>query len=273
MPEGDTIYRTAATLSRWIGGRAVTEVRSSAIGVAAQRLVGRRVEAVEPRGKHLLIRFDGALTLHTHMRMTGSWHVYPAGSPWRRPEHQARIVLTCGDRVAVCFNAPVVEVLGTEDELLHPSLRGLGPDILAEPVELDAIRRRARAAGPTVTVGELLLDQRVVCGIGNFYRCEALFAERLDPWTPAADVDDDTLDRLLTTCARLMRANLGTVGRDVGGGADHPFVYGRAGRTCLRCGTLIRSKRMGEHARTVHWCPACQPASPPASDAPIVRSP
>lgn len=273
MPEGDTIYRTAATLVRWIGGRTVTEVRSAAVGVAAQQLVGRRVEAVEPRGKHLLIRFDGGLSLHTHMRMTGSWHVYPAGSPWRRPQRQAGLVLTCGDRVAVCFNAPVVEVLSTQDELLHPSLRGLGPDILSDPLDVDAIRRRARAASPDTPTGEVLLDQRVVCGIGNFYRCEALFVERIDPATPVGGLDDATFDRLVAASARLMRANLGNVGRDVGAGADQPFVYGRAGRPCRRCGAVVRSRRMGEHARTVYWCPTCQPAFRPAGDEPVVRSP
>ena len=111
----------------------------------AAKLVGHTVERVEARGKHLLVRFDGGLVLHTHMRMSGSWHVYVAGERWRRPEHEARLVVECGDHVAVCFNAPVIELLVEREEPAHPTLAGLGPDILSQPLDVDAIRTRARA--------------------------------------------------------------------------------------------------------------------------------
>lgn len=222
-------------------------------------MVGQRVQAVEARGKHLLVRFESGQVLHSHMRMTGSWHVYSTGDRWRRPEAQARLVLECGERVAVCFNAPVVELLAAKGEHVHPSLTRLGPDVLADPLDLDEVRRRAGDRAPETAIGELLLDQTVVCGIGNIYRCEALFFERLDPWTAQAALAPARLDGLVTTASRLMKANLGTGDRDIGAGRGQRWVYGRAGRPCRRCGTLVRSRRQGEQARTAYWCPTCQP--------------
>ena len=251
MPEGDTILRAARTLRTWLEGRRITAARSTALGPNAERLVGRTVAAVEARGKHLLIRLDDGLVVHTHMRMTGSWHVYPAGDAWQRPERQARLVVEAGDRVAVCFNAPVVELLAPSDVLLHPSLRGLGPDVLADPVDLDAIRTRALAVPRDTTIGDVLLDQRVVAGIGNIYRCEALFLRGLHPATPLGDLGDDDLDALVGEAAALMRAGV----RNERGPA---WVYGRANRPCRRCGTRIRSQRQGRDARLVFWCPRCQ---------------
>src|SRR5437763_12273895 len=130
MPEGDTIFRTAVSLRRWIEGRVVTDARSPAEGAPVQRVVGTTVEAVETQGKHLLIRFSSGDVLHTHMRMTGAWHVYPTGQRWRRPAWQARAVLECGERTAVCFNAPVVELLRTGGAEMHHGLKALGPDVL-----------------------------------------------------------------------------------------------------------------------------------------------
>jgi endonuclease VIII len=260
MPEGDTIFRTAASLRRWLVGRAVTDARSRVPGLPAARLVGQRVATVESRGKHLLVRFESGEVLHSHMRMTGSWHVYPAGEPWRRPERQARLVLTAGERVAVCFNAPVVELLPARAELAHPALGGLGPDVLDTALDLAEVRRRARARPPATAVGEVLGDQRVVAGIGNVYRSEALFARGLSPWTPIEALDDDALDALVHCAAELVRANVGAIDRDFGAGPRRPFVYRRTGRPCRRCATPIRSRRLGEQARTVYWCPRCQPS-------------
>ncbi|MGH9165354.1 MAG: DNA-formamidopyrimidine glycosylase family protein [Acidimicrobiales bacterium] len=167
MPEGDTIWRTARTLDRWLGGRVVTGARSQRARVPPARLVGRTIVAVEARAKHLLIRLDSGDVVHTHMRMDGSWHVYPAGERWRKPGWQARLVLEAGDRVAVCFNAPVVELLSGDEVARHPVLTQLGPDVLVDPLDLDEVRRRAAAMPSDTTVGEILLDQRVVSGIGN----------------------------------------------------------------------------------------------------------
>jgi endonuclease VIII len=259
MPEGDTIYRTAVSLHRTLGGRALTGARGSVPDFPCERLVGKRIETVEARGKHLLVRLDSGEAVHSHMGMTGAWHLYPSGERWRRPERQARLVLEADDRVAVCFNAPVVELLSARAELRHPALAGLGPDILAEPLALEQVRGRVRTLCPEAAVGEVLLDQRVAAGIGNVFRCEALFVEGVHPWTSVASLDDDALDGVFRTAARLMRANLGDFVRDFGGGRDRPWVYRRASRPCRRCGARIESRRQGEHARAAYWCPQCQP--------------
>ena len=269
MPEGDVLFRTAATLQRWLAGREVTD----ATGAAAP-MVGRTVRKVEATGKHLLLRFDSGHTLHTHLRMTGSWHVYSRGERWQRPASQAKLTITCGERVAVCFNAPVVELLPPGAEANHPSLAGLGPDILAQPLDLDEIRRRARHRPPDSALGELLLDQRVAAGIGNVWRCEALFLEGHNPWTPVSSLKDEELDALFATAGRIMSENLGPSGA-LGGqsapssalsgqsgpvtGRSKRWVYRRARRPCQRCRTLIESRPQGEQARMAYWCPTCQP--------------
>jgi endonuclease-8 len=255
MPEGDTLYRTAETLRRWLGGREITGARTRVAGFPALRLVGQRVEAIEARGKHLLFRLDSGQTLHTHLRMSGSWHVYPAGQHWRRPESQARLVVEAGDRVAVCFNAPTVELLQPKAEGAHPSLGRLGPDILAADLDQAEVRRRARTRPPDMPLGELLLDQQVVAGIGNIWRCEALFVEHRNPWTERQKLTDEELDELITTAAKLMRASVTALP-----GTIAHAVYRRAGRPCRRCGSLIESKRLGDNARTAYFCPSCQPA-------------
>jgi endonuclease-8 len=258
VPEGDTLFRTAATLHRWLAGRTVTAAATKVDGFPAAKLVGQRVESVEAQGKHLLMRLDSGQVVHSHMRMTGSWHVYRSGERWRRPASQARLTLACDDRVAVCFNAPVVELLQPRAEAVHPGLVGLGPDLLVDPFDLDEVRRRARSRPADLAVGELLLDQRVVAGIGNIWRCESLFAEGVNPLTPQSALTDDELDRVVLTARRLMRAQLGRLDR----AALQRAVYRRTGRPCRRCGTAVRAKRQGEAARTAYWCPSCQP--PPA---------
>ncbi len=256
MPEGDTIFRTATSLRRWLGGREVTAAR----GAGLERVVGAKVAAVETKGKHLLIRFSSGFVLHTHMRMRGSWHVYPRGARWQRPAAQAKAVIECGERVAVCFNAPVVELMRDHDERAHASLNRLGPDVLVDGFDLEEVLRRARSRPPATMLGELLLDQTVLSGLGNVYRCEALFLEGLDPWMPTRDTDDEGLRRLVQVARDLIVANSGTTprGRDVGLGPARSLVYGRVGRPCRRCGSIIRSARLGAQARTVYWCPSCQ---------------
>ena len=249
MPEGDTLLRTAATLQKWLAGREVTAATNP-----AAPMVGRTVERVEANGKHLLIRFDSGHVLHSHLRMTGSWHVYSVGERWRRSPGRAKVVVTCGTRLAVCFDAPVVELLRPGGEDVHPALVGLGPDILAQPLDLDEIRRRARGRPPATPLGELLLDQRVVAGIGNIWRNEALAAESRNPWAQQSSLTDAELDALITTAGRLMQESLqASAGRGV------RRVYRRAGLPCRQCRTLIRSRPQGEQGRVAYWCPACQP--------------
>ena len=241
-------------MHRWLAGRQLTAATSRVAGFPAAKLVGQTVTAVEAQGKHLLMRLDSGQVLHSHMKMTGSWHVYREGDRWRKPELQARLTLRAGERVAVCFNAPVIELLQPRAEAAHPALKNLGPDVLVPPVDLDEIRRRARRRPPLTPLGELLLDQQVAAGIGNIWRCESLFVEGHHPWKPIGDVTDDQLDSLYATASRLMTAAL--TGR-----ADPPrWVYNRTGRPCRRCRTPVEARReRTEQARTAYWCPTCQP--------------
>jgi endonuclease VIII len=236
-------------LQKWLAGREVTDATT-----AAKPMVGRKVEKVEANGKHLLLRFDSGHVLHTHLRMTGSWHVYSSGERWQRPASQAKVSVTCGERVAVCFNAPVVELLAPGAEENHPSLAGLGPDVLDRPIDLDEVRLRARQRPPDTPLGELLLDQRVVAGIGNIWRCEALFLEGRNPWAPVSTVSDEELDALVSTAGRIMGESLGPFT-----GRPQRWVYRRAGRPCHRCRTPVQSRPQGEQVRTAYWCPTCQP--------------
>lgn len=265
MPEGDTIFRTATTMRKWLLGREVTRVQTKVPGLDAQRIVGKTIDEVTPKAKHLLVRFSNGLTLHTHMRMTGSWHLYRTGDKWQKPAYQAKIVIECGERLAVCFNAPVVEMLTPTDEKYHGSLISLGPDVLgpAEQFSLDEIHDRASRRDPDYTLGELLLDQQVVSGIGNIYRCESLFLEKHHPWKPQSAITIEELDALILTGQRLMKSAIGPkgdLGRDFGTGSPNaPWVYGRTGKPCRVCGTFILTKRLGKQARDAYWCPTCQP--------------
>jgi endonuclease-8 len=247
LPEGDTIWRTAAALRRRLVGKVVVDARPSRL----DRLKGRRLESVEPNGKHLLMQFERGIALHSHMRMTGAWHLYRPGERWREPERRATAVLSFDDVVAVCFAAPIMEL--TADPQL--SLAHLGPDILAEPFNLEEVLKRARQSSRP-TVGELLLDQRVCAGIGNIYKCESLWLHRVDPWKPAAEIDDDTLRRLYLTARDLMRRSLARPIR-----AQRHAVHARGGRPCPRCGSPIQVKAQGEQARLTYFCPRCQTAT------------
>jgi endonuclease VIII len=251
MPEGDTIHRAGRNLGRALQGRAVTG------GPAPLR--GQTVAAVEARGKHLLIWFDPSdLALHSHMRMRGSWHLYRPGERWRRPRASARIAIETDEWVAVCFGAPVCDLLTRRQVERHPVLSALGPDALDDATDLADAARRLGAL-PGREIGTALLDQRVLAGVGNVYRCEVLFLCGIDPWTAVGDLG--AADRLaaLRTAERLLKENADRVGRNTTGRRSAPlYVYGRAGRPCLRCDTPIRVARQGTQARVTYWCPRCQ---------------
>ena len=244
MPEGDTIWRTAAALRARLVGKTVIEAKPSGI----QRLTGHRVVGVEPIGKHLVMPFDNGIALHSHMRMTGSWHVYRRGERWRQPAWRATVVLTFDDVVAVCFAAPVMELVAdARQPVAH-----LGPDILKDPFDLDEVIRRARA-WPSTTLGELLLKQRICAGIGNIYKCESLWALRLDPWMPTDRLDDAGLRKLYVTARNLMRHSLISPPR-----RPQHAVHGRGGRPCPRCASTIRIRSQGVQARLTYFCDRCQ---------------
>lgn len=259
MPEGDTLHRTANGLAPHLVGKAVTSARGQAGGPQVERIVGATITSIEAVGKNLLIRFDNELEIRTHLRMTGSWHRYRPGERWRKPPSAARLVLEVPGAVAVCFDAPVVELFETQAEAIHPTIARLGPDLLdagwgAEHAA--ETRRRLRdPARATLTISEALLDQRALAGIGNIWRNETLFHERIEPWTRVADLDDAVLNRLIATGRRLLRASV-----DGASGRSRMWVYGRTGRPCRRCGTLIRSAPLTtSNPRTTYWCPGCQP--------------
>jgi endonuclease-8 len=269
VPEGDTLARTASGLRPHLVGREVRAARASGPGALPRvdRLVGSRVEEVEARGKHLLIRFDSGLTLRTHLGMRGSWHRYRPGERWRRAPSRARLVLEVPGAVAVCFDAPVVELMESRAEPLHPVLATLGPDLLAPTFDnaeaIHRLRSPERAATP---IAEALLDQRAAAGIGNVYKSEILFIEGVDPFAPVGSLDDATLERLLGTARDLLAANASPVTgpeRVTTGSARRRvgplWVYGRTGRPCRRCGTRLVSRRSGALPRVTTWCPRCQP--------------
>ncbi|MFZ0216401.1 MAG: DNA-formamidopyrimidine glycosylase family protein [Candidatus Dormiibacterota bacterium] len=247
MPEGDTIWRVAAALRTRISGAIVR--RASHTG-----LEGRRIEVVEPVGKHVLIRFDGGYTLRTHLGMHGSWYVHRPGERWRKPAWQARVVLETDEWVAVCFSAAAAEI--TRD--VAAAVRHLGPDLLGDDPDLELVVQRARQLGAETALGELLLDQRVAAGIGNVYRCETLWAHRLNPWRPAGSLGDDELRALYAYARDALRLNV--QGRLARRFPDHPSaaVHGRTGRPCPRCRTPIGIRKQGALARWTYFCPRCQ---------------
>ena len=268
MPEGDTIFRAARTLDRILTGRRLTrfELRMPGRPVAAasrQPVPGERITSVRAEGKHLLVSFEGGLTLHTHMQMTGSWHAYRPGERWKQKPSAARVVLEVAEEaepdvpvaVAVCFSAPIVELI--DEPAAHPRLAALGPDLCRPDADLAEAVARLDRLPPATEIGNALLDQRVAAGVGNVYKSEILFACGVDPFGTVGGLSPVLRLRLFETAARLLRANLDSGGRTtVDGGLA---VYGRAGRPCRRCGTTVQSRRQGEAARTTYWCPACQP--------------
>ena len=269
MPEGDTLFRTAAGLRPYLVGRTVIAAWTSGPGPVPKvaRIVGSEVTAVEALGKNLLVRFDNGLEIRTHLRMHGSWHRYRPGERWRRPVARARLVIEVPGAVAVCFDAPVVELLEQRAEALHPSLGQLGPDLLAPDFDTgEAVRRLRDPSRARTAIAEALVDQRALAGIGNVYKNELLWIERTSPFAAVAEIDDATLDRIVTNARRLLVANASaTHGHErvtTAGDRAAPgplYVYGRTGRACRRCRTPIRSTRQGRDVpRTTYWCPTCQ---------------
>jgi endonuclease-8 len=227
------------------------------------------VQSVTARGKHLLMQFSGGLVLRTHMRMNGSWHIYRPGERWHRPRRDMRIVVATADFEAVGFNIPVAEFLREREMSRHSQLRQLGPDLLAEEFdEEEAVARiKAHVATP---IGDALLDQRLLAGIGNVYKSEVLFACRVDPFAPAGSLDSETIRSLVRAARKLLRANTSaalppmttyggfrrTTGRDDPG--QRLWVYGRGRKPCRRCGAPIALRKQGPHARLTYWCRQCQ---------------
>jgi endonuclease VIII len=270
VPEGDTIYRAARTLHGALAGQGVVAFTTVLPQLAGRDVEGRTILGVRSAGKHLLVEFSGDLVLRTHMRMHGSWHLYRRGERRQRPRRDMRIVIATEGLEAVGFRIPVAEFIARTKLRRNEALAALGPDLLSDAFdEAEALARIKQAAD--MAVGDLLLDQRVMAGIGNVYKSEVLFACRVNPFVAAGELGDETLAAVIATARKFLQINVAgslapmttytgfrrTTRRDAPG--ERLWVYGRARKPCRRCGTPIRMRRQGVHARSTYWCPSCQP--------------
>ena len=273
MPEGDAIFRAARTLNRALAGGTVVRFESMLPALTRVHddhpITGRRVDDVRSMGKHVLMRFSDGLVLRTHMRMNGSWHLYRPGERWRRPRRDMRIVVATADFEAVGFNIPVAEFIREREVARHEELRRLGPDLLSDDFDEEDAIARVQARG-TSAIADVLLNQRVVAGIGNVYKSETLFACGVNPFVAAGALDRDGVRQILKTARKFLLANVSTglapmttyTGfrrtRGHGDPGERLWVYGRAHQPCRRCGTSIRMQKQGTDARVTYWCPKCQ---------------
>ena len=283
MPEGDTIFRLARRLHHALAGQTVRRFESVLPALSRvdddRPLAGRAIESVAARGKHLLMTFSGDLTLHSHLRMNGSWQLYEHGEPWRRSRRDMRVIVETDRTVAVGFNLTIAEFLTARALARHPQLQALGPDLLDPAFDSRDALRRLRAGGGAA-VGDALLDQRIIAGIGNVLKSEILFVAGIHPFAAVSRLDAGDLERLITVALKLLAMN---VPADTpGGGWPGParrtrnsldpsaslWVYGRGGRPCRRCGAAIAQRKSGADARVTFWCPRCQPDSITAAPPP-----
>jgi endonuclease-8 len=258
MPEGDTIRAAANRVGAALIGREIESIETPHPRFGKDgwpdKLAGRSVRAVDAHGKHLMIRFEGGLTLHSHLRMTGAWGVYPRGRRWKRGRHRAWLVIRTADDEVVQFDGPVLELMTDGRTRSDPRLAQLGPDVLAEQFDEQAFIRRLRQDDQTRTLGDALLDQRIVAGIGNIWKAEGCWRAQIDPWRRLRDVSDDEALAVIHALRPPMQES-----------ADFGFpksgtllVYKRAGTPCPRCGAKIQARGQGDDNRTTYWCPGCQ---------------
>ena len=257
MPEGDTIHHAAARIRAVLQARVPEEILTPHprhhLDRWPQRLAGSAVQAVDAHGKHLFLRFDGGLTLHSHLRMTGMWGVYREGERWRRARRRAWLVLRCNGCEVVQFDGPVLELVSDARTRSDPRLAALGQDVLGESFDPGAFIARLREGDPARPIGDALLNQRTVAGIGNVWKAECCFALGVDPWRVLAEVSDEEALALVGFAREHMR----TSARE-GFRARPRAVYNRAGQPCRRCGATISARGQGENNRVTYWCPGCQ---------------
>ena len=275
MPEGDTIYRSARALQRAIGGKPVTHFETALAHLASvddnTPVTGRMVEKVEARGKWLLVNFSGDLILVTHMLMSGSWHIYRVGERWRGPRRAMRCVIRVEDFEAVAFNVPVAKFFTARTLERDSMIPRLGPDLLSADYDENAARARMLAL-PDEEIANVLLNQRVIAGLGNVYKTEVCFLCGVHPFRAIASLTPAELDCVLFQSRKLIGENVAegagekiltyTGARRTTRSADQAsrlWVYGRQGQPCRRCGTAILMRKQGKDARSTYWCPACQP--------------
>src|SRR4051812_32167527 len=257
MPEGATIHLAANRMRPVLEGRVPEEIVAPQarhrMDRWPQRLAGRAVRTVDAHGKHLFLRFEGDLTLHSHLRMTGVWGVYERGRRWGRSPKRAWLVLRTPGHDIVEFDGPVLELLTESRARFDRRLAALGPDVLAPEFDTARFLRRLREDDPTRGFGDSLLDQRIVAGIGNLWKAEACWDASVDPWRPAGSVSDEEAVAVVSGVRPRMQESATT-----GHQTRRPSVYNLAGRPCPRCGTTIRARGQGDDNRTTYWCPGCQ---------------
>ncbi|MDQ3371835.1 MAG: DNA glycosylase [Actinomycetota bacterium] len=256
MPEGDTIHYAANRIRPLVVGEVPhLETPHPRLGRDrwAQRLEGQAVTGVDAHGKHLFIRFEGGQVLHSHLRMTGHWGTYPVGRRWGRSPRRAWLVLRARDHEVVQFDGPVLELLTPGRARGDRRIAGLGPDILAPELDETRFLRRLREDDPTRPIGDALLDQRTLAGVGNLWKCEACFETAIDPWRSTGDVTDDEALALV----RAARPRMQQSARD-GNQTRHKQIYGKAGRPCPRCGARVRQRGQWDDNRPTYWCAGCQ---------------
>jgi endonuclease VIII len=274
MPEGDTIFRTARTLQQALGGRHVTLFETAYAQLASVNdqspVTGRIIERVESRGKWLLIHFSGDLILTTHMLMSGSWHIYRAGEQWKLARRRMRMVLGAGDMVAVAFDVPIARFHTARTLERFAGVAGLGPDVLGSQFAADDVTVRLLEHG-SEEIGNVLLNQRVLAGVGNVFKSEICFACGVNPFRKVESLHPREIECLLETARRYLAVNVVDGAGDgivtyTGGrrttGSSNPaarfWVYRRSGSECRRCGTTVLMRRQGLGARSTYWCPDCQ---------------
>ncbi len=259
MPEGDTIFRAACTLRAVLENRRIDAATSQDPAIRADALIGQTVTSVEARGKHLLLHLDSHSAIHSHMGMTGSWHIYSTGAAWRKPQSKASLVLSVERTEVVCFSPKTLEILSTDALRRHRFLTNLGPDLLKNPFPEEEALQRFRQCG-RLTLGDAVMHQGIVCGVGNVYKSEGLFLTNMSPFQVVDEFSDEQLLDLLKELRGLMRRNLQGFRRRTRFAADGSslWVYSRSGEPCLKCGQLIRMQRQGNLGRSTYWCPTCQ---------------
>ena len=257
MPEGDTIHYAANRIRPILAGHVPDELRTPHRRFAAdrwpERLEGRAVEAVDAHGKHLFLRFEGGLVIHSHLRMTGAWGTYADGRRWGRSPRRAWLVARRDGAEVVQFDGPVLELMTASRARLDQRIAGLGPDIVKPEFDEDEVLRRLRHDDPTRPVGDALLDQRTLAGIGNLWKVEGCFAAGVDPWRPIREVADEEVLRIVRGIRPLMQESAMHGMQDA-----YRVIYGKRGQPCPRCGTPIRARGQGDENRITYWCPGCQ---------------
>jgi endonuclease-8 len=254
VPEGDTIHYAANRIRPVLEGHVPDELATPHPRFGRdrwpQRLQGRAVTSVDALGKHLFLRFEGGLVIHSHLRMTGRWHVRDASEA--RPP-RTWLALRRDDRQVLQLGGPVLELMTESRTRLDQRIAGLGPDILAEVLDEERFLRRLRADDPTRPIGDALIDQRTIAGIGNMWKAEACFAAAIDPWRRTGDVSDDEALAIVHACRPRMQESA------AGGMQEHfKTIYGRAGEACPRCGATIQARGQWDDNRRTYWCPSCQ---------------